>query len=70
MRDYRPQDYRFERNSGLRDYHFRDDRPRGSLAHVVALVLVAAFLVGALVVVPDIIISYRATMAQIARGHP
>ena len=68
--DFRSQDYLTSRNSGLREYHFRADRPRVSLAHIVALVLVAAFIVGALVVVPDIIISYRATMAQIARGHP
>lgn len=28
MSYFRPQDYRFDRQTGLRDYHFRDYRPR------------------------------------------
>lgn len=57
--EYRPSDYRFERNSGLRGYHFVDHRMRRSWGAIAATVLVVLLVLAAVVAVPDLVDEMR-----------
>jgi hypothetical protein len=47
--------YRFERNSGLRDHHFRNHREQRNLGALAAIVLVILLVLAAVFAVPDLI---------------